>query len=664
MIDSRDFYRLIYRYPNLKGKGVLITEVLGFDTEAYSNGRPFLYAFSNGIIYDCRECNFDIKKIFDDFSFPEKGKTIHFSVYNLKYDSGAVLYFLPDEVKAELWYYGDVQYEGVKIEYIPHKNLKLRYNKCTVNFWDVSQYYSMTLDRAAKKYLGKQKIEVGTKKFTVENVNNNWKNIVEYCIVDSELCGELTVFLIGKLSEFGIRTTALYSSASLSFRYFADYSPKIVTCWRPWKYYQEAVKYAIDSYQGGKFEVTARGSFYGYEYDIVSAYPYEIRKLIDITFARYEKSNKYIEKADYGFIRCKVKNVNGVHLPFGPMIQNTRIYPAGEFYATITKAEYEYCIEYGVEIEIDSAWWLIVGNKKSCPYEKTIDTLFKLKAQYKGNDAMLYEVSKRMLNSFYGKMVQCIEKRVRPDEVDGVEIEIEKESYIQAGAAFNPFFASIITANTRLKVCRLQQELKEKCLAVHTDSVITTCEIDQKYLSGELGGFDYVTHGQGCIIACGEYFIGDKAAYKGFRPIDADTWLAILARNATKSKIPYPVVKVETWREAVAKGHYGSINLFSEDTKEIDLNADVKRIWAKRITAGDLLKKLEQSKQVVYCGSYPDHWKKDYKRLLRTPKSKSCRLADRKNVSKPPELRIEDTGKSDTKGGSKRDRKNTEVSRK
>lgn len=662
MIDSRDFYRLIYRYPNLKGKGVLITECIGFDTEAFNNGKPFLYCFSNGVTYDCRIEPFDIMTLFDKFNFENKERTIHFSVYNLKYDSGAVLYFLPDEIKAELWYYGDVRFNGMKIEYIPHKNLKLRYNKCTINFWDVSQYYSMPLDSAAKKYLGKQKIDVGTKKFTLENVNNNWEKIVEYCIVDSELCAELTIFLINKLSEFGIRTTALYSSASLSFRYFADYSPKIVTCWRPWKYYQEAVKYAIDSYQGGKFEVTARGTFYGYEYDIVSAYPYEIKNLVDITLAKYEKSKKYKPDADYGFIRCKVKNLKGAHLPFGPMMQNTRIYPAGEFFATITKAEYEYCIEYGVEIEIDSAWWITVGKRKVKPYEKTIDTLFELKARYKGKDAMLYEVSKRMLNSFYGKMVQCIEKRVRPEEVDGVEVE--RENYIQAGAAFNPFFASIITANTRLKVCRLQQELKEKCLAVHTDSVITTCEIDEKYLTGVLGGFDYVTHGEGCIIACGEYYIGDKAAYKGFRPTEADTWKNILTRNRLKSKIPYPVVKVETWREAVAKGHFDSINLFSEDVKDIDLNADVKRIWKKKIIAADLLGKLEQSQQVVYCATYPEHWKDDYKRRLRAHKSKNCRLADRKCIDKPLELRGEGSGENITKNSVKTVRKNTKVSRK
>lgn len=613
MITSKDFYRLQYKYPKLKGKGKLIETVIGADTETYDNGKPFMYCFSSGISYDTRKKDFLIEKLFTDLPFQDN--TLHITVYNLKYDSGALLYYLPDEVKEELWYYGDANYKNQYLEYIPHKNLKIQIGNTKIMVWDIAQYYSMSLDNAAKKYLNEEKIKIGTKKFTKKYVDLNYNEILDYCIQDAILCEKLSIFLIKKLEEFGIRTTALYSSASLSFRYFSD-KGKIITSWRPYKYYTDAVKTAIDSYQGGKFEVTARGMFDGYEYDITSAYPHEIKNLADISLAAFVESKEYIPECYYAFIRCKIKNYTGVHLPFGILEQNTRIYPSGEFYHTITKNEYLYLLEYGVDVEIINGWFIIIKNKPVFPYAKTIDSLFQLKAKYKNKDPMLYEVSKRMLNSFYGKMVQCIEKRLRPVLIDN--IETEQEDIFQAGAGFMPFYAAIITANCRLQVTRIQQEMQRDCIAVHTDSVITLRPIDDKYITGKLGGFELVEKGKGCIIACGTYYIGDKYAYKGFQPTELDNWEGILTRNKDKSIIPYPAISVESWTEAISKGHFDSINLFTEKTKNIDLNADIKRLWTKKITASDLLKPLHYGKQVFYYGTKPDYWSSSQNNLKRS----------------------------------------------
>lgn len=140
---------------------------------------------------------------------------------------------------------------------------------------------------------------------------------------------------------------------------------------------------AIDSYEGGKFEITKRGYFEsGFVYDIVSAYPWELYNLLDISFAEILYSKEYQKKATYGFIRCKIKILHDVALPCGLLLENTRIYAIGNYFTVITKNEYDYMVSIGVKIEIVSASWLFV-EREDYPYRAIIQELFDLKNKYK-----------------------------------------------------------------------------------------------------------------------------------------------------------------------------------------------------------------------------------------------------------------------------------------
>lgn len=587
MITSADFDRVVYKFPRLNSRGTEIENVLGLDSEAYDTGQPFMICLSTGAellpedmpgaLFDHADCR-------------------HVAVYNLKYDSGAILYHMPRENMIELWEQTRTRWGPCLVEYIPHKCLTIaRGKRHWVRIWDVSQFYAMSLDRASQRYLDKRKTDIETKKFSVAYVKKHRAKIRRYCIQDARLCSELTAFLLAKLAEFGIRATALYSSASLSFRYFAD-RVRIVTSWRFWKRYRELLPYAMDSYEGGKFEVTGRGSGDMHEYDIVSAYPYEIANLLDISTAEVIKSKRYQAGAAYGFLRCEVYNPRGLHVPCGIMVDNVRIYPAGRYYVTITKAEYDYLTEIGVEVRILSGYWLGV-RWPSKPYSEIVDQLFALKAAYKGKDAMLYEVSKRMLNSFYGKCVQMIE---------------DWRGNVNAGAGWNPMYGAIITANTRIAMCRVQNALGPRCLAVHTDSVITTEPLPEDMITGNLGGFAFELEGPATIIACGQYEIDGSCAFKGFEPQSGETWRAILRRNRKREYIDYPILRVESWLDAMSKGHpVERINYFENTTKTIDLNCDTKRIWYRRVSGGDLLGPVEQSTPRIFRqGAPPEYWPK------------------------------------------------------
>lgn len=611
MIPVEMFEHINYRAFEASGKAG-ITDIIGLDTEADETGRPFLCCLSDGseimleaipqvFFFELMTLPKDERK---DAAAASRYVNKHYSTYNLKYDSGALLYFLSIEEKKELWEFGDCTLtrggEKFRAEYIPHKYLAFHWSSYWVKIWDICQYFKMSLEKAALTYLNKKgKLEIETKTFTAGYVAKHRTKIKNYCIKDAVTCAELSNFLVEKLREFGIRCTALYSSASLSYEYFSSRC-NVITVSRFWKYYPRLIRYAIESYKGGKFEITARGHFENAKvYDIVSAYPYEISNLVDISKARVIYSKTYVRAAIYGFLRVKIKN-DGKHIPCA--IKNpgdVDIYPCGVFYNTITKQEYDYLKEIGVDCEIESGYWLIV-NDISFPYRDIVDELFQIKKRYKGKDLMLTEVSKRMLNSWYGKTLQIIENKRTGD--------------YEAGRPWNPIYGAIITANTRIKITRLQNLLGPACLAVHTDSVLSLQDIPKELNTAVLGGFEEQERGDGILIACGQYQIGDKGAYKGFKPAAGDDWINILKSNGRKEKIAYPALHVESWTEAIAKGHYDRVNLFQDTKKIINLNQDSKRIWETRTNCRRLLTELEYSMPLVVLETRPPElWKQEFK---------------------------------------------------
>jgi len=594
MINSLDFDKLVYKdpAPALNDQRDPIDKIIGFDSEAYTTGEPFLFSTSIPEIIT--------PDALPDILFEDRYIEANFMLFNMKYDSGAILYSLDRDSLEELWRTGSVKVGDFRYRYIPHKQLRIYRGKSKVTFWDVAQFYKhggrrLTLDSASKIYLNESKLTLRTKRFTPQYVKKFYKSITKYAIQDAVLTQKLGVYLVNKLDQFGITPTAIYSCASISFKYFCDHA-NVVTSWKYWQDDKDVLKFACDAYEGGKFEVTARGSFsHGYEYDISSAYPYEIANLVDIRNATTVRTAEYQPKAVYGFLRCFIDNSAAKHIPCGMIRNNVRIYPSGQYHLTITKQEYDYLLTINIPVKIHDAIWLFV-KRKSYPYRHVISTLYNLKSHYKGKDRMAYDLTKIVQNSFYGKTAQVIEL---PD------------GKFNAGAGWNPIYASIITANPRIKITKVQNALESDCLAVHTDSVILTKPLPAQFeQDGMLGNFEHVVEGAILLIACGMYQIADRCAFKGFKPNKQDSWQSILERNYNRSHIKYRVRHVESWVETMAKNHdKSSINLFQSMKKDIDLNCDTKRIWSNTATAKSLLSSNEQSgHKIIVNTEKPKYW--------------------------------------------------------
>lgn len=523
--------------------------VIGLDTETYSNGRCFLIATSEG---DCFSPD-DFPRCF----FSRKYRGAKFVCYNLKFDSGSMLQKFPSSFLTELWSKGTAEYDGYVFKYIPHKFMSIRRGKNTITFYDIAGFFGMSLEEASSKYLGEHKIELETKSFTKEYVDEHRREIERYCIQDAVLCKRLADTLIKNFESWGVYPRKLYSTAYIAWTYFKSKCeiPSIV---RFYRFYPQLLDWAMRSYYGGKFEVVIKGCGNFWEYDINSAYPYEIANLVDISRAKVYYSRREIKDAVYGFLRCKLKIPLEFYSPIAVKLGSVNIFPAGEFEKIITLQEYRYLKSRDIPVKLIEGWFMVVPEK-IYPFRSEIMRLYNLKNYLKQKkDSINYHIIKIFLNSLYGKFLQ---------------LTPEGDKW-KAGESWNPIYGSVITAKVRIRVSEMQNRFPD-IWAVHTDSVISSKPLDIPQ-SDQIGDWMLTAKGEGVILGSGIYQIGDKCRFRGFpskKPI-----LEIIKRAGKKAVIP--VRRPYSWIECSAHGWSSEkINLFENIDKELEVDFDVKRIW-------------------------------------------------------------------------------------
>lgn len=538
---ARSFYRDTIHTDSIS--------VIGLDSETLQSGKCFLICTSLGDSYTEHEL--------PGFFFTRKYRGKRFVVWNIKFDEGSILQNLPALNLTEIRTTNKTVYQGFKYFSIPHKMLKISYGKNAIEIFDIAGFYGMSLQRASERYLSDSKFNLNTEIFTPDYVKDHLDEIIEYCIQDCILTKRLADIMIRKFENFGVYPKKLYSTAYISYKYFSSHC-KIPLIKNIYENHKGLLQYAIESYNGGKFEVTEKGSGYFYEYDIVSAYPFQIRNLIDIENAYIIHEKKYCRGAVYGFIKCVIQIPENVYSPVAIKKGFLNIYPVGCFEKCITKTEYEYLLSVGCDIKILDAYWLVVG-KKIYPFRKEIDKLMIKKDEYKRCDLDLdYHTIKIFLNSLYGKFVQLI----------------ERDNKFYAGRNWNIIYGSVITANCRVQISSMQQNY-DSVIAVHTDSIISDKKLP--FLSsGILGDMVHEVEGNGVILGSGIYQIGSKTKFRGF---PSRISLTDIIRGSSKNMIvenrrPY------SWREVNFHGWDNDlINKFVDMKRKVNIRFDKKRIW-------------------------------------------------------------------------------------
>ena len=522
---------------------------IGIDTEAYTTGECFMIATALGEVWTPDQ--------WPQCAFARKYRGKVFVAYNLKYDEGALLQHLSEESLNTLRLKGKVEENGYSYRSIPKKMLSIRRGQNAVTIYDVAGFFGLSLDAAARSFLGRRKSAIPTVDFYPAYVASNWDRIATYCINDAELCQELALELIKRFESFGVFPQKLYSTAYMAYQYFAskcDY----VTVWDYWCEHRDVLDMAMAAYAGGKFEVTEKGVDHYWEYDINSAYPYEIANLADVRGATVIHSTKYQHKAMYAFLQCDITVPTHVFSPVPLKLGTVNVYPTGRFQRTITKGEYDYLVSDGATIEILKGVWLRIDNP-TYPYKEEIERLYaeKNKAKHE-NRKVDYHIIKIFLNSLYGKFVQLVK---------------QGEKW-RASACWNPIYGAIITANTRISVSKLQR-IYPSVVAVHTDSVLSTSPLDIAP-SVELGAFSPTVEGDGVILGSGIYQIGKKVKLRGFNA--KQSLMDML--NTPESKIYIRTKRPYSWRQVIMWGWKKEyINRFEQQDKVLTPDFDRKRLW-------------------------------------------------------------------------------------
>jgi len=488
----------------------------------------------------------------------------------------------------ELWDYGETTFQGHVYSLIPWKLFSIRSlsRKQRVQFFDVFQFFNTALDVAAQKYIGQKKLDI-VDRTAITNFAH--PDTIRYCVHDAKLAGDLARYVLS-LSDlhFPDSPKSLISKASISEKHFRQ-TCDIPTINHTIDNNPRFIEMAYRTYKGGLFSAYQRGYFDKlYLYDINSAYPAEMAKLPDLTKGRFvEVKGAPPEGAYMGWLACRVdidgSLDNSYISPLACDFKGRRLYPSGSFTTWLTLPEYEAIQPHHWIQGLIGVYWF-PNEAPQFPLADEVKKLYHWKNTE--TDPGLRYFIKIVLNSLYGKTIQKI-----PDRDSGLYL---------TGNLFNPFWASYITAGTRLELYRQMQKMDYADLVlVATDSILSRKPLDMP-LNNELGQWALDKTGEGVIIGSGVYSIRDDSDYietrnRGFNTTNNVNFFwpgsgVINEKTGYPTSLHIDVKNHFTLARALIQGDYQKMNLITDTYKTLDLNFDTNRLWSADFkTVDDIL---------------------------------------------------------------------------
>lgn len=508
--------------------------------------------------------------------------------FNIRFDFESIVKYLDIDELAELYTNGQIHYRYWDIHYIAGKYFSIIDNaNHSYRFYDLNNFLSTSLNNASQKYLKEQKltdIVDSTRLNTdIDYWNENEENIIKYCIQDSKLTQRLAVWFFNLLeTSVQFLPNAPYSKGSYAQEYFLHkcYIPTINNIEK------EVLRFAYNSYSGGRFEILKRGRFdHVYTYDIKSAYPAEMANLIDVNNGKWYYTNQFEENAYYGYYHCNVEFYHAIVSPFMVKESSLNVYPNGKYEQWLTQKEIEFILSHfnNVEIEVIEGWYFI-ENSLNFPLKEEVEKLYEWKNTEKDKD--IQYVVKIVLNSLYGKFIQTVGGKT--------------------GKIFNPIWATEITSGTRLKLLEFALPHIEEVIGFSTDSVHSQIPLDHD-TNGKLGSWDLDFTGEGIFIMSDVYALWNekkqKNRFRGFRlyeEINRDDYekvpkdkitslLDILDKMQDNDEYKYIVNRPVHLGEILAhtkKRTKADLNVWENIDKSIKLNGDKKRVWSNDFKNG------------------------------------------------------------------------------
>jgi hypothetical protein len=538
------------------------------DTETYQ-GNVFLIADSDGRFLDDISAESIIK-----FLFHKKYQNSWNFFYNIDYDVGVILKLLGNELykykrKRKL----EFEFQGYKLSYFPNKCFKIQKGHHSAVFFDIAQFYdhkglSVSYQENIA-LLDPEYLEIKSKRaeFSPTFYRRNTRRVRNYCIQDCILTKALAEHWIKLFHDaFGFYPSRWISSGYLSEKVLINNKigiPRFDST--PYKVNELAYR----CYFGGRFEMLKRG-FIGtaFLYDVNSAYPHSLTQFPDLTNGKWIRRKSIHPESKLGFFRILADIPDCEYVPPFPFRKNgILIFPTGKFETYCTLAELQACKSQKWFKILDS--YQFVPSSNIYPYKDFIERLYQKRLELKRNGDPLQLPIKIILNSIYGKTGQKTNRRI--------------------GNMFNPVLFAFITGFTRSQLYRfvIENHIEREAVAFATDSICVTKKLDID--SVKLGDFSLSNSANDVYyLQNGFYRFGGKWKQRGLGKLGSKEIENIDAFER-KGKLYYKfrVLRNSRLRSSILQDTISNIGKIKEIEREIDLNADKKRLWLEELSSID-----------------------------------------------------------------------------
>lgn len=549
--------------------------VVGLDTETLRTGYAFLIADGEGN-------HVWIKGLEDLFPFILSGK--RYVLWNMGYDVETILKWFGKEFCEKLIKSGTQQkYGDIVVWYVPDKFLHFIKGNTWTTFWDVAQFYKeqghyISL-RSAATHVGMVK-----GKFDPIDMDGSYygnQQLLEYCIQDARIVGALGDLLIKEYNSLGVEVSSLASPASVAQSYVLDQT----RTWIPDITFipLEALQYAEDAVQSPWRVFFKRGSFPRmYNYDINSAYPHAMCRLIDMTDGVWRKvEGKVPEWATHGYVKCRVE-VPEIYVSWVNFRNELggNFNPYGKFPTTLTLRGLNN-LPSGTKVEIIDGWYFSPWEIRYV-YRNTMSDLLSAKGKTAAG-SLGRQLSKVVSSSIHGKFRQVLNDRFTGE--------------LGMGRMFFPPYAAEVSTDVKLSVYNLAKQIpSEYLIGVHTDCVYCSEVLDME-LSKASGRWDLRSKSPLLVIGLQHFESRGSWFRKRLRENPADTKYPTFPNKVGPLSLS----------EAVKQGEFERTGVFGPLKKDVDITKQCfNRFWPNPPTyGGDLLVGVYDSEmlpvEVVEC---------------------------------------------------------------
>ena len=216
-----------------------------------------------------------------------------------------------------------------------------------------------------------------------------------------------------------------------------------------------------------------------YDYDLNSAYPYEIYQLptLDYMGGNWENSTEYDPFAMYGFCQALITVYENVHASPIKLRFEGRIYsPYGSWIGYITKDEIDYLHKHKLgKVEVLNGWWFRAGTR-IYPFKKGAAAYIhgRDKARMEGDTPRAYAL-KMAAASVYGRFLQ------KKQDLEG--------DWFTSGT-FCPVYACIVMTRVKMRLAEYALLLGEDVISVNVDGLVSETELAREHVSdpNDIGG--------------------------------------------------------------------------------------------------------------------------------------------------------------------------------